>query len=144
MNGRNFEPATIMTHSESDYGAACRTHYTKDQVVTAVVPNLACNKWQGYLDLVPHNNAGPLGTAATLHAALAIRNVTMIEAPWVNGDIKPDVVYPYPKVEQGYALPLDGPGLGINFDEALARSRPFRKPGLQPRLNAPDGSVRDF
>jgi hypothetical protein len=48
MNGRDFEPATIMTHYESDYGAACRTQYTKGQVVTAVVPNLACNKWRGF------------------------------------------------------------------------------------------------
>ena len=48
MNGRDFEPATIMTHYESDYGAACKTHYTKDQVVTAVVPNLACTQWQGF------------------------------------------------------------------------------------------------
>jgi len=48
MNGRDFEPATIMTHYESDYGAACKTHYTKDQVVTAIVPNLACSKWQGF------------------------------------------------------------------------------------------------
>lgn len=97
-----------------------------------------------YLNLIPHNNAGPLGTAATLHAALAIPNVTLIEAPWVNGEAKTDVVSPYPKVEAGYALPLEGPGLGITFDEALARSKPFRKPGLQPRLNDPDGSVRDF
>ena len=97
-----------------------------------------------YLDLIPHNNAGPLGTAATLHAALAIPNVALIEAPWVNSDVRPDVVSPYPKVENGFALPLEGPGLGITFDEKLARSRPFRKPGLQPRLNAPDGSVRDF
>jgi galactonate dehydratase len=97
-----------------------------------------------YMSLIPHNNAGPLGTAATLHAALAIPNVAMIEAPWANSDPKTDVVSPYPRVEAGYALPLDGPGLGINFDEQLARSRPFRKPGLQPRLNAPDGSVRDF
>jgi galactonate dehydratase len=97
-----------------------------------------------YQNLIPHNNAGPLGTAATLHAALAIPNVEMIEAPWVNGDEKPGVVWPYPKVENGYALPLEGPGLGVTFDEKLARSRPFRKPALQPRLNAPDGSVRDF
>ena len=48
MNGRDYEPATIMTHYESDYGAACKTHYTKDQVVTAVVPNLACTQWQGF------------------------------------------------------------------------------------------------
>ncbi len=97
-----------------------------------------------YLDLIPHNNAGPLGSAATLHAALALPNVTLIEAPWVNSDSKPDVVSPFPKVENGFALPLEGPGLGVTFDEKLARSRPFRKPALQPRLNAPDGSVRDF
>ena len=97
-----------------------------------------------YRDLIPHNNAGPLGTAATLHASLAIPNVTMIEAPFVNSDPKPDVVSPFPKVEAGYALPLEGPGLGITFDEKLARSRPFKKPELQPRLNGLDGSVRDF
>jgi galactonate dehydratase len=97
-----------------------------------------------YMNLIPHNNAGPLGTAATLHAALAIPNVALVEAPWVNSDAKPDVVSPYPKVEKGFALPLEGPGLGITFDEALAASRPFRKPALQPRLNGLDGSVRDF
>ena len=97
-----------------------------------------------YINLIPHNNAGPLGSAATLHAALAIPNVTMIEAPWVNGDPKPEVVRPYPTVENGYALPLEGPGLGVSFDEAVAASRPFQDGGLQPRLNAQDGSVRDF
>ncbi len=97
-----------------------------------------------YMDLIPHNNAGPLGTAATLHAALAIPNVALIEAPWVNGDARTGVVSPYPKVEKGHALPLEGPGLGITFDEKLARSTPFRQPALQPRLNDPDGSVRDF
>lgn len=97
-----------------------------------------------YIDLIPHNNAGPLGSAATLHAALAIPNIAMIEAPWVNGNAKGDVVKPYPTVEKGYALPLEGPGLGVTVDENRAREKPFRKPGLQPRLNAKDGSVRDF
>jgi galactonate dehydratase len=97
-----------------------------------------------YISLIPHNNAGPLGTAATMHAALAMPNLTMIEAPWVNSDRQGDVVRPYPEVNNGYALPLEGPGLGITFDEARAAAKPFRKPGLQPRLNATDGSVRDF
>lgn len=96
-----------------------------------------------YMSLIPHNNAGPLGTAATLHAALAIPNVAMIEAPWVNGTGETDVVRPYPEVVDGYALPLEGPGLGIEFDEALARAKPFT-PRMQPRLDAIDGSVRDF
>jgi galactonate dehydratase len=98
-----------------------------------------------YQNLIPHNNAGPLGTAATLHAALNIPNVELMEAPYVNS-AKPStgVVSPYPKLENGYALPLEGPGLGVTFDEKLARSTPFRTPAMQPRLNDPDGSVRDF
>lgn len=95
------------------------------------------------LSLIPHNNAGPLGTAATLHAALAIPNITMIEAPWVNGDGNTDVASPYPRVEGGYALPLEGPGLGVSIDEALARTRPYKRPPLEG-VDAPDGSVRDF
>lgn len=48
MNGQDYEPATILTHYESDYGAACKTEYARDQVVTVIIPNLACNKWQGF------------------------------------------------------------------------------------------------
>jgi L-alanine-DL-glutamate epimerase-like enolase superfamily enzyme len=79
-----------------------------------------------------------------LYVALAIPNIALIEAPRVNSDAKTGVVAPYPRVEKGYALPLEGPGLSITFDEKLARSPPFRQPALQPRLNDPDGSVRDF
>lgn len=45
MNGRDFEPTTLMTHYESDYGAATKVHYPKGQVITCLVPNLRCTKW---------------------------------------------------------------------------------------------------
>jgi hypothetical protein len=86
-----------------------------------------------------HNNAGPLGTAASLHASnvalAAIPNVTLLEAPWANHDAETDVCWPYPEIVDGYALPLEGPGLGIEAnvpldDEALAASKPFA-PSLQ-------------
>ena len=96
-----------------------------------------------YQSLILHNNAGPLGTAASLHAALAIPNVTLLEAPWANRETETDVCWPYPEIEDGYALPMERPGLGIQFNEELAASKPF-VPSLQPRLNALDGSVRDF
>jgi L-alanine-DL-glutamate epimerase-like enolase superfamily enzyme len=63
--------------------------------------------------LILRNNAGPLGTAASLHAALTIPNVTLLEAPWANRDAETDVCWPYPAIVDGYALPLEGPGLGI-------------------------------
>jgi hypothetical protein len=45
MNGRDFEPTTLMTHYESDYGAATKVQYPKGQVITCIVPNLHCSKW---------------------------------------------------------------------------------------------------
>lgn len=48
MNGKDYEPAKIMTHFESDYGAATKVEYTKGQTVTVVIPNLRCTKWQGF------------------------------------------------------------------------------------------------
>lgn len=97
--------------------------------------------------MILHNNAGPLGTAAALYAAnaslAAILNVTLLEAPWVNRDAETNVCWPYPEIVDGYALPLEGPGLGIEFDEELAVSKPFVS-SLQPRLNGVDGAVRDF
>jgi len=59
MNGTDYEPATIMTHYESDYGAACRVEYSKGQTVTVVIPNLHCTKWQGFRGTVIESPAFP-------------------------------------------------------------------------------------
>jgi L-fucose isomerase-like protein len=48
MNGRDFEPTTIMTHYESDYGAATKVEYRKGQRITCIIPNLHCTKWFGF------------------------------------------------------------------------------------------------
>ena len=48
MNGKDYEPTKIMTHFESDYGAATKVEYTKGQIVTVVIPNLRSTKWQGF------------------------------------------------------------------------------------------------
>jgi len=48
MNGRDYEPTTVMTHYESDNGAATKVTYPKGQVVTVVVPNLHCTQWHGF------------------------------------------------------------------------------------------------
>ncbi len=48
MNGKDYEPTKIMTHFESDYGAATKVQYTKGQIVTVIIPNLRCTKWQGF------------------------------------------------------------------------------------------------
>lgn len=73
MNGHDFEPATIMTHYESDYGAACKTHYTIGQPVTAVIPNLRCTKWQGFRGKI---------TAAPSYPACRSQMEIQIDGDW--------------------------------------------------------------
>jgi galactonate dehydratase len=51
-----------------------------------------------YVNLVPHNTQGPLGSAASLHASLAISNVALMEAPFAGRDLDTDVVSPWPVV----------------------------------------------
>jgi len=58
MNGVSNESVTVMTHYESDYGAATRIHYTLGQTVTVVIPNLNCE-----LAGIPGNNSRDSDTA---------------------------------------------------------------------------------
>ena len=95
------------------------------------------------ISVIPHNNAGPLGTAASLHTSLASAKVVLMEAPFVNRDVTETNIFgPFPIVEDGYALPLEQPGLGIEFNENAASDTPL-KLRTMPKLDAPDGSVRD-
>jgi L-fucose isomerase-like protein len=59
MNGKDYEPTTIMTHFESDYGAATKVQYTKGQIVTVIIPNLRCSKWQGFRGKILDSPSNP-------------------------------------------------------------------------------------
>ncbi len=48
MNGRQPHPTAIMTHYESDYGAATKVDYPKGQEVTVICPAVDCSTWQGF------------------------------------------------------------------------------------------------
>ena len=49
MDGQKREPARIMTHFESDYGAAPKVEMSKGQTVTNIVPDFAAKRWVGLL-----------------------------------------------------------------------------------------------
>jgi L-fucose isomerase-like protein len=48
MNGRDLAPARVMTHFESDYGAATKVEYERGAKVTVVLPSVDCSRWQGF------------------------------------------------------------------------------------------------
>ena len=60
MNGRDNEPTTVMTHYESDYGAATKVTYPKGQVVTVIQPDLHCTRWHGFRGMVLDSPSLPM------------------------------------------------------------------------------------
>jgi hypothetical protein len=47
MNGKSLEPVRILTHFESDYGAAPKVEMGKGQVVTNIIPDFLIKRWVG-------------------------------------------------------------------------------------------------
>jgi len=47
MNGTSRDPARIVTHFESDYGAAPKVEMPKGQVVTNIAPDFKSERWMG-------------------------------------------------------------------------------------------------
>ena len=47
MDGKTLEPARIVTHFESDYGAAPKVEMRKGQKITNVLPDFAAQRWIG-------------------------------------------------------------------------------------------------
>ena len=96
------------------------------------------------MGIAPHNPNGPVANAAALHFDLATPNFLIQEdmvgdVPW-----RFDVVKTALRSEQGYWLPNDQPGLGIDIHEAEARKHPFQQEVLAQMTFHPDGSVAEW
>ncbi|MEM9551631.1 MAG: mandelate racemase/muconate lactonizing enzyme family protein [Pseudomonadota bacterium] len=73
--------------------------------------------------MAPHLYAGPVEWAANIHFATSIPNILMaetIETPFHTALIKESI-----SIDEGFITPPDGPGLGIDVDEELARAHPY-------------------
>ena len=91
-----------------------------------------------YVGFQPHNPYGPLCTIASLHLDACVPNFMIQEGgihPWFQ-----DVCFDgFPRQKDGF-LPLpQGPGLGIEIDEAWIESHPWRSDASTWR--AGDGSI---
>ena len=80
-----------------------------------------------YIKLATHNPLGPVSSAACLHLNLASSNLGVQEQPSKPGMSMTNVVPVQMEWEDGYLLPPDRPGLGVEFDREEAK-----KHRLQP------------
>jgi galactonate dehydratase len=96
-----------------------------------------------YIKLAVHNPLGPVSSAACLQLNLATPNFGVQEQPRRTGTVLTDVVPVQPEWADGYLLPSDRPGLGIEFDREAAKKHPFQMTEL-PQLRRADGSFTNW
>jgi hypothetical protein len=60
MDGEHYEDAKILTHNESDYGAAPKVEMRKGQRVTVLDPDFASRRWMGFEGTIIDNPALPM------------------------------------------------------------------------------------
>lgn len=75
--------------------------------------------------VAPHLYAGPIAWAAALQLAATIPNFLILETIGTGGGFHADLLTRPIAWEAGYATPPDGPGLGVEIDEAVARAHPW-------------------
>ncbi len=97
--------------------------------------------------LAPHNTCSELGLTASLHATASIP-LFLIHEGYLDGHIMPPGVARknWTQDKDGYASLPEGPGLGVEMDEALmakVAADPKRK-FRWPHPTYADGSVRDY
>jgi L-alanine-DL-glutamate epimerase-like enolase superfamily enzyme len=77
-------------------------------------------------EMAPHLYAGPVEWAANIHLGTAIPNLLMLETIEAGGGAFHQALTGHRiKWEEGFILPPEDPGLGIDFDEDLARAHPY-------------------
>ncbi len=77
---------------------------------------------------------GPIEWAANVHFAASIPNLLIAETIETGGAFHLKLIRNSIKWEDGYIIPPDAPGLGIDFDEDLARAHPFTGTGLHLQM----------
>ncbi len=76
-------------------------------------------------EMAPHLYAGPVEWAANIHLATSIPNLLIAETIETGGAFHLALIKHTITWEDGYIIPPEAPGLGIDFDEDLARAHPY-------------------
>jgi galactonate dehydratase len=100
-----------------------------------------------YIDLMPHNPLGSICTAASIHLGAAVANFAWLEV-WADQSgeswqFNDDLFPVHPKLEGTHFLVSDLPGLGVDFNEELAKKAAF-KFWEAPHYHRRDGSYTNW
>lgn len=101
-----------------------------------------------YVDVMPHNPLGPIGTAAAVHFAAAVPNFAWLEtraspAETHLGFDDAAIFVSQPRLDGATYPVADTPGLGVEVDENFIKKQNFRF-WEAPHLKRSDGSVTNW
>lgn len=81
-----------------------------------------------YIPFAPHNVASPIGTMASCHVCVTVPNFLVIEFHWLQRDYWSTIITDKEDIiKNGYIIPSDRPGIGLELDETVARR--YQYPG---------------
>ena len=96
-----------------------------------------------HVGVVPHNPLSPVSTAACIQLAACIPNFALQELPLGEDEPpKSEIVRQPLRVENGFMIVPDAPGIGIELTEDAARRHPYQPRDVATRRHV-DGSVID-
>ena len=95
--------------------------------------------------IAPHLYAGPIEWAANIQLAISTPNFLILETIGTGEGFQKELLLGEICWENGYVIPPHGPGLGVELNEKLARSHPYKgeKLHLEMQLDQVDDTPGD-
>jgi mannonate dehydratase len=135
-----YECLPLITEQLIDYIRCDIGHLggiTEARKIAAIAePYQVMTAWHGPGDI------GPATHAANVHLDCAIPNFgvqEMVFFPEAVNEVMPGA----PEFQDGYLIPSEKPGLGVDLDEKAAEKHPYQRAYL-PTVRRADGSVHDW
>lgn len=135
-----YECLPLITEQLIDYVRCDLGHIggiTEARKIAAIAePYQVLTAWHGPGDI------GPATHAANVHLDCSIPNFGVQEMVFFSDAVN-EVMPGAPEFRDGYLLPSDKPGLGVDLDEEAAAKYPYQRAYL-PTVRRADGSVHDW
>ena len=93
-----------------------------------------------YVSVAPHNPLGPLATASNVHFAATAPNFLVLEYHADDVGLRAEILHEPLRLEDGYVVLPDAPGLGVELNEEVFEKYPYR-PWRRGRPTKPDGML---
>ena len=83
-----------------------------------------------YAQIAPHLYCGPVVGAANIQLSTCSPNFLILESIQTWGGFHAEILKQPVRWEEGYVIPPEAPGLGVELDEAVARAHPYEGEAL--------------